>query len=80
LVLAVVGDSFNLGDEICGVVLAIKHSEDVVSIWTKNSQDKERIMEIRNRMKKALNVASNLGLLICLVFFVSVVSDFHVRF
>lgn len=52
VVLAVVGDAFQLGDEICGVVMTTKPSDDVLSIWTKNAQNRELNLRIRfaNRM------------------------------
>ncbi len=54
--LAVIGDRFGFAsgavagcgnDELCGVVLALKFNEDVLSIWNKSATNKQAIARIR---------------------------------
>lgn len=46
LLLAMIGDEFaEAGEEVCGAVLSVKPSEDVMSVWTKN--DGGRNVKIR---------------------------------
>ncbi len=47
VVMAVIGDRFAVGDELCGVVLAIKFGEDVLSVWNKTASNKIVIRRIR---------------------------------
>lgn len=38
-VLALVGDQLDYGDNICGAVLSIRFSEDILSVWNRNASD-----------------------------------------
>jgi len=58
-ILALIGDEFNLGDEICGVVLSTKFQEDILSFWTKTADDRELTYNIRETIKKVLGISSN---------------------
>jgi len=58
--LAMVGDEFNLGDELCGVVLSLKkHGDDSIAFWNKNGQSREAITRLRDAIKRILGVGSN---------------------
>ncbi|CAM2703718.1 unnamed protein product [Rotaria socialis] len=39
LVLALIGEQFNVGKEICGIVCSIRPQEDLISIWTKTANN-----------------------------------------
>uniref|UniRef100_I1MNU8 mRNA cap-binding protein n=1 Tax=Glycine max TaxID=3847 RepID=I1MNU8_SOYBN len=39
LVLALVGDQLDYGDNICGAVLSIRFNEDILSVWNRNASD-----------------------------------------
>ncbi|KAI8884737.1 eukaryotic translation initiation factor 4E [Backusella circina FSU 941] len=56
LVLAIVGDQFDVGDEICGAVLSIRASEDIITVWNKTSSNSRINLKIRDVFKKALNL------------------------
>ncbi|KAJ2780748.1 hypothetical protein GGI15_003431 [Coemansia interrupta] len=56
LAMAVVGDVFGLGDEICGIVLSIRNSEDILSLWNKNALDLRTNAHIRDMMKLSMNL------------------------
>jgi translation initiation factor 4E len=36
LSLALIGEMFPMGPEICGIVLSVRYHEDVISIWNRN--------------------------------------------
>ena len=38
LVLALVGDQLDYGDDVCGIMLSVRFGEDILSVW--NSQGK----------------------------------------
>ncbi|KTW29772.1 hypothetical protein T552_00979 [Pneumocystis carinii B80] len=57
LVLAIVGDQFwNVGDELCGIVLSIRNSEDLISVWNKSSDNGRVSLKIRDLIKQILNL------------------------
>ncbi|KAI8809961.1 eukaryotic translation initiation factor 4E [Cladochytrium replicatum] len=60
-ILACVGEEFNRGDEICGVVVSVRKAQDRLSIWTKTASDKEATEEIGRQLKKALGIEIEIG-------------------
>jgi len=59
--LALIGGQFTgvTEGEICGAVVSIRYSEDIVSIWNKNSDDMVVTDRIRDAMKKILHLPHN---------------------
>ncbi|CAG8565109.1 10271_t:CDS:2 [Acaulospora morrowiae] len=47
LVMAVIGDQFDVGTEICGAVLSIRSSEDILSLWNQSSHEGRINLKIR---------------------------------
>lgn len=45
--LAIVGEQFDVGDEICGAVLSIRSSEDIISVWNKTAANGRINLKIR---------------------------------
>jgi translation initiation factor 4E len=39
--MAAVGEQFDVGDEVCGIVVSIRFQEDIISIWNKTSSDRD---------------------------------------
>ncbi|KAI8638806.1 translation initiation factor eIF 4e-like domain-containing protein [Parasitella parasitica] len=58
LVLAIIGDQFDVKDEICGAVLSIRGSEDIISVWNKTSSNGKINLKIRDTIKKHLSLPS----------------------
>ena len=56
MVLALVGDAFGLGDEVCGLVLTMKAGEDMVSVWNRSAEDKDAVLRIKAVMMSVLGV------------------------
>ncbi|KAK9763872.1 hypothetical protein K7432_009093 [Basidiobolus ranarum] len=56
LVLAVIGDQFDVGSEICGAVLSIRHSEDILSVWNRSAEEGRINLKIRDTLKRVLNL------------------------
>lgn len=46
-VLAIIGEQFDVNDEICGAVLSIRSSEDIISVWNKTSSNGRINLKIR---------------------------------
>eukprot|EP00743_Colponemidia_sp_Colp-15_P001559 GILK01001703.1.p1 GENE.GILK01001703.1~~GILK01001703.1.p1 ORF type:complete len:295 (-),score=43.93 GILK01001703.1:71-955(-) len=57
LVLAVVGEQFDVGDQICGLVVSVRFQEDIISIWNKGAFDGEAKRKIRETMKRVLQLS-----------------------
>ncbi|KAJ2855013.1 hypothetical protein J3B02_002381 [Coemansia erecta] len=58
LAMAVVGDAFCVGDEICGIVLSIRNSEDIISLWNRTALDTKTNAHIRDTMKATMGLPS----------------------
>ncbi|KAF0387542.1 eukaryotic translation initiation factor 4E [Gigaspora margarita] len=58
LVMAVIGDQFDVGTEICGAVLSIRSSEDILSLWNQSAHEGRINLKIRDTMKRVLNLPS----------------------
>ncbi|KAJ2307637.1 hypothetical protein IWW55_000864 [Coemansia sp. RSA 2706] len=56
LAMAVVGDMFGVGEEVCGIVLSIRNSEDIISLWNKTALDTKSNLHIRDTMKLAMGL------------------------
>ncbi|CAK8566829.1 unnamed protein product [Lathyrus sativus] len=56
LVLALVGDQLDYGDNICGAVLSIRFNKDVVSVWNHNASDNQAVMALRDSIKRHLKL------------------------
>ncbi|KAF7801469.1 eukaryotic translation initiation factor NCBP [Senna tora] len=68
LVLALVGDQLDYGDNICGAVLSIRFNEDILSVWNRNSSDHQvsfitsslyAVMALRDSIKRHLKLPHN---------------------
>ena len=43
-----VGEQFDVGHEICGAVISVRHSEDIISVWNKTADNNEATTKIRS--------------------------------
>ena len=59
LVLAIIGDQFDVGDEICGAVISIRNSEDIISLWNKTADNGRVNLRIREIIKRVLSLPTN---------------------
>jgi Eukaryotic initiation factor 4E len=58
IILALIGNQF-MGvhhDEICGAVLSVRYSEDILGVWNKHSADRDTVEKIRDNIKKILQL------------------------
>lgn len=47
IILAIIGEQFDVGSEVCGAVLSVRNNEDIVSIWNKTADNLEAVNKIR---------------------------------
>ena len=58
LLLAIIGEQFDVGSEICGAVVSVRNSEDIISVWNKNADNKDATNKIRDQMRRTLKLPS----------------------
>jgi translation initiation factor 4E len=59
LVFGIIGNQFDVGDEICGAVCSIRYQEDLISIWTKSARAEDVSMKIKETMKRLLSLPNS---------------------
>mmetsp|Transcript_11755 Transcript_11755/g.13531 ORF Transcript_11755/g.13531 Transcript_11755/m.13531 type:complete len:280 (+) Transcript_11755:173-1012(+) len=56
VILAIIGESIDVGNEICGAVISIRHSEDIIAVWNRNADNRDAVSKIRDSLKELLNI------------------------
>uniref|UniRef100_A0A2P2HYY2 Eukaryotic translation initiation factor 4E type 2-like n=1 Tax=Hirondellea gigas TaxID=1518452 RepID=A0A2P2HYY2_9CRUS len=59
LLMAVVGEQFEVGDEICGIVVSVRNQEDNLAIWNKSANDQRTVESIRKKLIEVLQLPNN---------------------
>uniref|UniRef100_A0AAQ4NUK2 Eukaryotic translation initiation factor 4E family member 2 n=1 Tax=Gasterosteus aculeatus aculeatus TaxID=481459 RepID=A0AAQ4NUK2_GASAC len=59
LILAMLGEQFMVGEEICGAVVSVRFQEDIISIWNKTASDQSTTARIRDTLRRVLNLPPN---------------------
>lgn len=59
LILAMLGEQFMVGEEICGAVISIRLQEDIISVWNKTANDQATTARIRDTLRRVLNLPPN---------------------
>ncbi|RWS11402.1 initiation factor 4E-like protein [Dinothrombium tinctorium] len=59
LILAILGEQFMVGGEICGAVVSIRFQEDIISVWNRSANDHSTTIRIRDTLKRVLNLPLN---------------------
>jgi translation initiation factor 4E len=62
LILALLGEQFGVGDEICGAGVSTRQKKDCISLWHKTSADTEACEKIRDGMRRVLNLPGHIQL------------------
>lgn len=56
LILAILGEQFMVGEEICGAVVSCRYQEDLISIWNKTCSNQAVTSRIKDTLKRILNL------------------------
>nr|AFV61271.1 eukaryotic translation initiation factor 4E [Chrysanthemum x morifolium] len=59
--LAMIGEQFDHGDDICGAVVNVRSRGDKISLWTKNAANESSQMSIGKQWKEFLDSNENIG-------------------
>ena len=53
--LALIGENFDSGDELCGAVISLRKAGDRVAVWTRNAEQEASVMEIGEQFRSAIS-------------------------
>ncbi|XP_011500073.1 PREDICTED: eukaryotic translation initiation factor 4E type 2 [Ceratosolen solmsi marchali] len=56
LILAMLGEQFMVGEEICGAVVSIRFQEDIICLWNKTASDLSTTQRIRDTLRRVLHL------------------------
>ncbi|KAF3966239.1 hypothetical protein CMV_009638 [Castanea mollissima] len=59
--LAMIGEQFDHGDEICGAVVNVRARQEKISLWTKNATNEAAQVSIGKQWKEFLDYNDNIG-------------------
>ncbi|XP_015589433.1 eukaryotic translation initiation factor 4E type 2 isoform X1 [Cephus cinctus] len=59
LVLAMLGEQFMVGEEICGAVVSIRFQEDIICVWNKTASDVATTARIRDTLRRVLHLPAS---------------------
>uniref|UniRef100_A0A0C9S883 eIF-4F 25 kDa subunit n=1 Tax=Wollemia nobilis TaxID=56998 RepID=A0A0C9S883_9CONI len=60
-VLAMIGEQFDEGDDICGAVVSVRARQEKLALWTKNAADEDAQMSIGIQWKEFLDYNEKIG-------------------
>lgn len=60
ILLAIIGDTYNIGHSINGVILSSKNNEYVIQIWNNDSSDTQSIDKLKQMIKHVLNIPQHI--------------------
>ncbi|KAI6244154.1 EIF-4F 25 kDa subunit [Aphelenchoides fujianensis] len=59
LLLAMIGEQFLVGEEICGAVCSVRNQEDILSLWNRTANSPGVTNRIRDTLRRILNLPGN---------------------
>lgn len=59
--LAMIGEQFDYGDEICGAVVSVRGKQDKIAVWTKNAANEAAQLSIGRQWKEFLDYNDTIG-------------------
>ncbi|KAI6205286.1 hypothetical protein M3Y94_00775100 [Aphelenchoides besseyi] len=59
LLLAMIGEQFLVGEEICGAVCSVRNQEDILSLWNRTANNAGVTNRIRDTLRRILNLPGN---------------------
>ncbi|PRQ36747.1 putative translation Initiation factor eIF-4e [Rosa chinensis] len=58
--MALIGEQFDEGDEICGVVASVRQRQDKLALWTRNAANEAAQMSIGRKWKEIIDVTEKI--------------------
>ncbi|KAL0300632.1 UNVERIFIED_CONTAM: Eukaryotic translation initiation factor 4E-1 [Sesamum radiatum] len=61
ILLAMIGEQFDYGDEICGAVVNVRARQEKIALWTKNAANEAAQLSIGRQWKEFLDYSDSIG-------------------
>ncbi|GBP65635.1 Eukaryotic translation initiation factor 4E type 2 [Eumeta japonica] len=62
LCMAMLGEQFMVGPELCGVVLSVRFQEDYLAVWHRTASDAAVVARVRDTLRRVLQLSSTVPL------------------
>ncbi|KAL8616225.1 Eukaryotic translation initiation factor 4E type 2 [Nucella lapillus] len=59
LILAMLGEQFMVGEEICGAVVSVRFQDDILALWNRTASDHATTTRIRDTLRRVLHLPAN---------------------
>ena len=59
ILMAMLGEQFMVGEEICGAMVSVRYNEDIISLWHRTADDEGIRNRIRDTFRRVLNLPPN---------------------
>ena len=56
ILMAMLGEQFMVGEEICGAMVSVRFNEDIISLWNRTADDEAIKNRIRDTFRRVLNL------------------------
>lgn len=56
ILFAIIGEQFDVGNEVCGAVLSVRATEDIISVWNRSADNIEAINKIRDTIRRVVRL------------------------
>ena len=60
LLLAVIGEQFEVLNELCGIVISVRYQEDIIAIWNKTATDRDAKLKLVDTLRVIFNTIPGL--------------------
>jgi translation initiation factor 4E len=56
ILMAMLGEQFMVGEEVCGAMVSVRSNEDIISVWNRTADDEAVKSRIRDTFRRVLNL------------------------
>lgn len=63
-ILAMIGEQFDEGDELCGAVVSIRKNQEKLALWTKTASNEAAQVSIAKQWKEMLDYPEKIGYIV----------------
>lgn len=60
--MAMLGEQFMVGDELCGAVISIRFQEDLIAVWHRTAADTGAASRVRDTLRRVLHLPATVHL------------------
>ena len=56
VLLSIIGEQFDVGNEVCGAVFSVRFNEDIIAIWVRHSANTDALQKVRDMLYRVLKM------------------------